>query len=353
MMPMSETLISVKDLNVNFYTYAGVVKALDGVNFEVHRGEAFGLVGETGCGKSVTVASILRLVDQPGKIIGGQIFFDGEDLLEKSENEMRHIRGAEIAIVFQDPNTYLNPVLRIGDQIAETIIEHQDLSEEASVKDGNKNQAPFLRSSKNKLSEVLLERTTRALEMVKMPNPEIVVNQYPYELSGGMRQRVMIAMAVSCHPRLLILDEATTFLDVTIQRQILELVKDLKVRLRCTLMIITHEMGIIAEMCDRVAVMYAGTVAECAETKRIFSRPLHPYTRGLMNAIPQPAEEVKPLEPIPGSVPNLINPPPGCRFHPRCQECMDICSKMKPELIEVEEDHLVACHLYSKGDGSL
>lgn len=351
MITMSENLISVKDLNVNFFTYAGVVKALDDINFEVRKGEAFGLVGETGCGKSVTVASILRLVDQPGKIMGGQIFFDGKDLLEKSENEMRHIRGGEIAIVFQDPNTYLNPVMKIGDQIVEAIIEHQNLSE-TGVHEGDRIRKTFAGSSR-KLDGELLERTIKALEMVRMPNPEVVISQYPHELSGGMRQRVLIAMAVSCNPRLLILDEATTFLDVTIQRQILELVKDLKVRLGCTLMIITHEMGIIAEMCDRVAVMYAGTVAECAETKRVFSRPLHPYTIGLMNAIPQPTEEVKQLEPIPGSVPNLINPPSGCRFHPRCQKCMDVCSKLKPELIEVEEDHLVACHLYSKGGGSL
>lgn len=345
---MPEVLLGVRDLRVNFYTYAGVVKALDGIGFNVYKGEAFGLVGETGCGKSVTAASILRLVDQPGRIIGGEILLDGEHILKKSEKEMREIRGGKIAIVFQDPMTFLNPVLKIGDQIAETIREHQDLTEEALVIERSEHQkAAAKKPSKKTLKEVVLRRTEKALNIVKMPNPETVINQHPYELSGGMRQRVMIAMAISCNPTLMILDEATTFLDVTIQRQILELVKDLKARLGCALLIITHDMGIIAEMCDRVAVMYAGTIAECAETKEIFSKPFHPYTRGLLNAIPKPTEDMKILKPIPGSVPGLINPPSGCRFHPRCLESMEICSKVKPELREVEKGHLVACHLYT------
>ncbi len=341
-----DVAIRVRGLEVNFYTYAGVVKALDGISFDVHHGEIFGLVGETGCGKSVTVASILRLVEKPGRIISGEILYDGEDLLKKPEKEMRKIRGGEITIVFQDPMTYLNPVLRIGDQLTETIREHQDLTGEALEIDrikGKKSTAK--KPSKKGLKEVALRRAQKALEMVKMPNPETVIDQYPHELSGGMRQRVMIAMAISCNPRLLILDEATTFLDVTIQRQILELIKDLKDDLGCTLMIITHDMGIIAEMCDRMAVMYAGTIVECADTKKIFSTPIHPYTIGLLNAIPQPMEEMKELKPLPGSVPGLINPPSGCRFHPRCPDAEERCSEVKPELRAVEEGHLVACHL--------
>ena len=347
---MSEVLLSVHDLEVNFYTYAGVVKALDGIDFNVNSGEVFGLVGETGCGKSVTAASILQLVDQPGKITSGEIFFEGENLLNKSEREMRKIRGSKIAIVFQDPMTYLNPVLKIGDQIAESILGHEDLTEEALRLETNEKSASK-KPSKKALMKVALRRAEKALNTVRMPNPETVIDQHPHELSGGMRQRVLIAMAISCNPKLLILDEATTFLDVTIQRQILDLVRDLRDQLECTIMIITHDMGIIAEMCDRVAVMYAGTIAECVNIKKIFAKPLHPYTKGLLNAIPQPTESIKILNPIPGSVPNLINPPQGCRFHPRCPECMEICTKVKPELREVEEKHLVACHLYDSGDG--
>lgn len=344
-MLMHDALLVVKDLKVNFYTYAGIVKALDGISFEVHKGEAFGLVGETGCGKSVTAASILRLVDKPGRIVSGDVFFEGKNLMELSENEMRKVRGSEITIVFQDPMTYLNPVLKIGDQIAETILEHQDLTTEAlELRATESRETSASKPLRKTLKEVALRRVEKALKTVRMPNPDTVIDQHPHELSGGMRQRVMIAMAVSCNPRLLILDEATTFLDVTIQRQILELVKDLKDSLGCTLMIITHDMGIIAEMCDRVAVMYAGTIVECAETKNVFNKPIHPYTKGLLNAIPQPTEDLKPLTSIPGSVPGLINPPPGCRFHPRCLESQKICSSLKPELKEVEEGHFVACH---------
>ena len=347
-MNVPNVALRVRGLEVNFYTYAGVVKALDGISFNVYHGEIFGLVGETGCGKSVTVASILRLVDKPGRIISGEIYFDGEDLLKKTEKEMRKIRGGEITIVFQDPMTYLNPVLKIGEQLTETIREHQDLTEEALEIDRIKHQKfTTKKPSKKRLKEVAIRRAQKALEMVKMPNPETVIDQYPHELSGGMRQRVMLAMAISCNPRLLILDEATTFLDVTIQRQILELIKDLKDDLGCTLMIITHDMGIIAEMCDRMAVMYAGTIVECAETKKIFGTPFHPYTRGLLNAIPQPTGEMKELKPLPGTVPGLINPPSGCRFHPRCPDAKEKCSEVKPELMAVEEGHLVACHLYN------
>jgi peptide/nickel transport system ATP-binding protein len=347
---MSPPLLSVRDLRVSFYTYAGVVRALDGVSFDIHDGEAFGLVGETGCGKSVTAASILRLIDKPGRIDGGEILFKGEDLLKKSEEEMRKIRGSKIAIVFQDPMTYLNPVLKIGDQISEVIMRHQDLKELA-LKIERKNDLKKLdKISKRTLKKAALIKVREVLNAVRMPNPEQIINQYPHELSGGMRQRVMIAMAISCNPELLILDEATTFLDVTIQRQILDLVKELQERLGCALMIITHNMGIVAEMCERVAVMYAGSVVECTETKRIFEDPLHPYTKGLLRAIPSIKGAKEPLSSIPGTVPNLINPPPGCRFHPRCPEAMEICGRLKPELSEPHRGHLVACHLYN-GEG--
>jgi peptide/nickel transport system ATP-binding protein len=347
---MSPPLLSVRDLRVSFYTYAGVVRALDGVSFDIHDGEAFGLVGETGCGKSVTAASILRLIDKPGRIDGGEILFKGEDLLKKSEEEMRKIRGSKIAIVFQDPMTYLNPVLKIGDQISEVIMRHQDLKELA-LKIERKNDLKKLdKISKRTLKKAALIKVREVLNAVRMPNPEQIINQYPHELSGGMRQRVMIAMAISCNPELLILDEATTFLDVTIQRQILDLVKELQERLGCALMIITHNMGIVAEMCERVAVMYAGSVVECTETKRIFEDPLHPYTKGLLRAIPSIKGAKEPLSSIPGTVPNLINPPPGCRFHPRCPEAMEICGRLKPELSEPHRGHRVACHLYN-GEG--
>jgi peptide/nickel transport system ATP-binding protein len=246
--------------------------------------------------------------------------------------------------------TYLNPVLKIGDQISEVIMRHQDLKELA-LKIERKNDLKKLdKISKRTLKKAALIKVREALNAVRMPNPEQIINQYPHELSGGMRQRVMIAMAISCNPELLILDEATTFLDVTIQRQILDLVKELQERLGCALMIITHNMGIVAEMCERVAVMYAGSVVECTETKRIFEDPLHPYTKGLLSAIPSIKGAKEPLSSIPGTVPNLINPPPGCRFHPRCPEAMEICGRLKPELSEPHGGHRVACHLYN-GEG--
>ncbi len=347
---MTEPLLSVRDLKVNFYTYAGVVKALDGVSFDIYPGETFGIVGETGCGKSVTAASIIQLIEQPGKIVGGEIFFKGEDLLRKTEKEMREIRGSRISIVFQDPMTYLNPVLTIGEQISEVITENQDPSEYASVLllEDEQDQ-PASNLSKKDLKRALQLKAAEVLEKVRMPDPKRILSQYSHELSGGMRQRAMIAMAISCNPELLILDEATTFLDVTIQKQIMELVKGLQKQLGCTLLIITHDMGIIAEMCDRMGVMYAGNIVECSRTEDIFDETLHPYTRGLLAAIPSVKGEGGALISIPGSVPNLIDPPTGCRFNPRCPNVMDICKQAKPALSEVKPRHLVACHLYHGG----
>ncbi len=352
MKPTATPLLSVRGLSLNFYTYNGVVKALEDVSFDIYPGEAFGLVGETGCGKSVTAASILRLVDEPGRIVGGEVIFKGEDLLKKTEDEMRRIRGSKISIVFQDPMTYLNPVLTIGDQIAEAIKENQDLTDAAENEDDGSSSPSGGRPSKKALRRAALQKVEEALEKVRMPNPDRIMTQYPHELSGGMRQRAMIAMAISCNPELLILDEATTFLDVTIQRQILQLVKGLKERLGCALTIITHDMGIIAEMCDRVAVMYAGKIVECSGTKRVFENPLHPYTVGLLAAIPRTTRKDDVLKPIPGSVPNLINPPPGCRFHPRCPDATEECGRVRPELLEVEPGHMAACHLYEGRSGA-
>jgi len=369
---MTETVLEVRDLKTYFYTYAGVVKALDGVDLTIAQGETLGLVGETGCGKSVTSLSVLRLVpDPPGKIVGGEVLFKGQDLLKMSDEEIRSIRGNKIAMIFQDPMTYINPVMTIGDQVAEVILLHQDLRKEAvraridEMKEQLKNapsdqQRPIEseiteleaqmsnppRLSSRETKNIALCKATDLLRLVRMPYPEKVVNQYPHELSGGMRQRAIIAMALACGPSLLIADEATTSLDVTIQAQILALLNDLKRSLQTSIMIITHDMGIVAEMCDTVAVMYAGVVVEYADTKKLFRNPLHPYTKGLLRTIPSLTREQDRLETIEGMVPNLIYPPEGCRFHPRCRTAWDICKQERPQMIAVEENHKVACHLY-------
>jgi len=367
-------ILSIRDLKTYFYTYAGVVKALDGVNLDIRRNETLGLVGETGCGKSVTALSILRIVPSPpGRIVGGQILFEGEDLLKKTDEQMQKIRGDKIAMVFQDPMTFLNPVMRIGDQVAEPIILHQDLKDDyiqfkieqlkqkmkkkrasrggmdsldkeiRKMKHRSLKQIP-----KNDLKKVGLRRAVEVLKLVRMPYPEDLVGNYPHELSGGMRQRAMIAMALSCKPAIFIADEATTALDVTIQAQILTLMNELKKEVGTTNIIITHDMGIVAETCDRAAVMYAGTVVELASVGDLFEKKLHPYTQGLFAAIPKLHGQEGRLETIPGMVPNLINPPTGCRFHPRCEHAMSICSKRRPEMIEERPDHFVACFLYGK-----
>jgi oligopeptide/dipeptide ABC transporter ATP-binding protein len=371
---LSQTVLAVQNLKTYFFTYAGVVRALDGIDFEIRKGETVGLVGETGCGKSVASLAIMRLVpDPPGRIVDGVISFMGEDLLKKSEEEMRKIRGARIAMVFQDPMTFINPVISIGDQIGEVMTLHQDLPSEflrweiedlgSKLKslDGDSIEAREIRSridelermresppkiSRRRAKEVVLKRTIEMLKLVRMPYPEKVVKQYPHELSGGMRQRAMIAMALSCNPDLLIADEATTSLDVTIQAQILNLINELKKELGSSIMIITHDLGIVAEMCDRVIVMYAGVVVEEAPTKDLFKNPLHPYTMGLLSAIPRLDEDVGKLEIIPGSVPNLIHPPSGCRFHPRCKFGMMMCRGQRPPMTEPRPGHKVACYVY-------
>ncbi len=325
---MPETLISVKNLKTNFYTYAGVVKALDGVDFDIYKGETIGLVGETGCGKSVTALSIIRLIQwPPGKIDEGSIIFEGKDLLKLPESEMRKIRGNKISMIFQEPMNSFNPVFTIGDQIAEVIMLHQKKAKK--------------------------EAWDQAIEMLKftsIPAPERVAKSYPHELSGGMLQRAMISMALACQPELLIADEPTTALDVTIEAQILDLMKGLKTKMGASILLITHDLGIIAEMCDRVGVMYAGNIVELADVSTIFKNPSHPYTGGLICAIPSLAtKQACRLDTIPGNVPNLIRPPEGCRFHPRCSKAMDRCKKEKPGVYDLGNGHLVSCFLYAEG----
>src|SRR6185295_12033604 len=331
-MDNSKPLLEVKGLKTYFYTEDGVVRAVDGVNFEVYPGEVLGLVGESGCGKSVTSLSIMRLISRPGKIDEGQILLDGEDLLKLPEEEMIKVRGNRISMIFQQPQTALNPVFKVGDQLAEVLDVHQDLGKEAGWK-----------------------RAVALLKMVGVPDPERRVEAYPHELSGGMAQRVMIAMALACIPELLIADEPTTALDVTIQAQILDLMRDLRERMGTSVILITHDLGVIAEMAERVAVMYAGEIVEQADVNSLFDQPLHPYTQGLIGSIPILGEIKEQLEVIPGSVPNLVNLPPGCRFAPRCSARekfgLKICTEIKPELLEALDAHLVRCWLYHDGEG--
>lgn len=314
-------LLRIENLYVNFRTLWGVAKVINGINFTIKEGEIFGLVGETGCGKSVTASTILRLLPSNAEV-SGKVLFKGENLLEKSEEEMRKIRGKEISIIFQDPMTSLNPLFKIGEQMVDVITLHNNLSKEEAEK-----------------------RAKDLLEKVGLPDPERVLNSYPHELSGGMRQRVMIAMALSSNSSLLIADEPTTALDVTIQKQILKLILELKETYGFSVLFITHDLGVVAELCDRVGVMYAGNIVEIAPTEELFENPLHPYTQGLLSVVPDPRYKKK-LKPLRGSVPSLLNPPTGCRFHPRCDYAGDLCKKEKPELIEYSPDHFVACHLY-------
>lgn len=320
-----EILLDIKNLILNFYTNRGQITALDGIDLKLYKNESLGLVGETGCGKSITALSIMRLIPAPpGKIVQGEIFFDGKDLLKIPETEMRRVRGGKISMIFQEPSTSLNPVFKVGDQILETVQLHQRVDKGAAKK-----------------------KTVEMLEKVGMPDPKDIVNRFPHELSGGMQQRIMIAMALSSNPKLLIADEPTTALDVTTQAQILDLIKDLKKDIISSMLLITHDLGIVAEICDRVAVMYTGNIIEHAELKTLFKSPLHPYTRGLLDAIPKMNAHKKELGFIPGTLPDLMKLPEGCKFNPRCPHQMEICLKKKPELEEVKEGHFAACHLYS------
>ena len=331
-MSNNKPLLEVKGLKTYFYTEDGVVRAVDGVNFEVYPGEVLGLVGESGCGKSVTSLSIMRLISKPGKVDAGEILLDGEDLLKLPEDEMIKVRGNRISMIFQQPQTALNPVFKVGDQLSEVLNVHQDMGKEAGW-----------------------NRAVALLKMVGVPDPERRAEAYPHELSGGMAQRVMIAMALACVPELLIADEPTTALDVTIQAQILDLMRDMRKEMGTSVILITHDLGVVAEMAERVAVMYAGEIVEQTDVNRLFDEPLHPYTQGLIGSIPVLGEIKEKLDVIPGSVPNLVNLPPGCRFAPRCQSRvkygLSICTEKDPELDDIKSGHKVRCWLYQNADG--
>ncbi len=320
-------IIEIKGLRTQFILREGTVTALDGIDLTIYENESVGIVGETGCGKSMTAFSILRLVPNPGKITAGSIKFKGVELTKLTTEEMRGIRGRLISMIFQDPSTSLDPVFTIGSQLGEVISLHQNTYDEAALR--------------KKILEVL--------RLVRIAAPESVMKQYPHELSGGMKQRVMIALALSCNPPLLIADEPTTALDVTIQAQVLRLLKDLVKGVGSSMMLITHNLGIVAETCDRVCIMYAGRIVEEAETFELFGKPMHPYTRGLLNDFPKLGEQKEELSVIRGTVPNLMNPFPGCSFVDRCDFTTDQCRRVRPKMTEVAPGHLVACHLYSGG----
>ncbi|WP_432408205.1 ABC transporter ATP-binding protein [Wukongibacter sp. M2B1] len=328
-MEKKEEMLKVRDLRTHFYTHDGLVPAVDGVSFKIRKGETLCVVGESGCGKSVTAMSILKLVPTPpGKYISGEILFNGEDLLKKSNDEMRMIRGNDIAMIFQEPMTSLNPVFTVGNQICETVMLHQELSKGEAMK-------------------VAIEM----LRKVGIPSPEKRVREYPHQLSGGMRQRVMIAMALSCNPMLLIADEPTTALDVTIQAQILDLMRKMKEETESSIMFITHDLGVVAEMADRVIVMYAGKIVEEGSAAEIFNSPRHPYTIGLLNSIPRlEGKRKEELHVIEGMVPSMYNLPKGCKFNPRCEYALDVCKLQEPHLkvIADDEERKCACWLLDK-----
>ncbi|MBI4183197.1 MAG: ABC transporter ATP-binding protein [Proteobacteria bacterium] len=321
-----QELLRVEDLTTHIFTPAGVVRAVEGVSLRIRPSEAVALVGESGCGKSMTALSLMRLVRPPVRILGGRVWFKGRDLLALSEAEMRMVRGGEIAMVFQDPMTFLNPVFRVGDQVAEAICIHQGLGRRAA-------EAGAL----------------EALRHVKIPAPEAVVHYYPHQLSGGMRQRVLIAMAVACRPALLIADEPTTALDVTIQAQIMALLSDIRRELGSALLLISHDLGLVAEYCDRVYVMYAGEIVEEADVFGLFKGPQHPYTAALLKSSLNIDHRVAAFEAIEGQPPNLIAPPPGCRFHPRCPRAFEPCSRSAPPVVTLEGGRVARCWLHEDG----
>ena len=323
---MSEKLLEIKDEKLSFFTPAGEVKALNGVSFSMNEGEVLGMVGESGSGKSVTAYSIMGLTAYPGKLIGGTIYFNGHQIEKMSEKEMRKIRGNEVSIIFQDPMTSLNPVYTIGNQITEVIRLHTGKSKKEAY-----------------------DRAKELLELVGINEPTKRLKQYPHELSGGMRQRVMIAIALACEPKLLIADEPTTALDVTIQAQILELMQELRQKLGMSIIMITHDLGVVASMCERIAVMYAGHIVEYGTADEIFYEPKHEYTKGLINSIPKlSAQEIERLVPIEGQPVDLLNPPAGCPFAPRCANCMKICLREMPPKTELSDTHYSHCWLLQK-----
>jgi peptide/nickel transport system ATP-binding protein len=326
---MTEPILEVRDLVTRFYTEAGTVKAVDGSSFEIHEGQTLGIVGESGSGKSVTALSVMQLIESPGRIEGGDILYKGEELRDKTEEEMQKIRGNEIAMVFQDPMTSLNPVYTVGQQIRRVIRTHQDLP-----------------------TDEIEEKAIELMSDVGIPEPEARVNDYPHQFSGGMRQRALLAMAISCDPDLLIADEPTTALDVTIETQIFNVLDDLQEKYGMSIMLITHDLGVVAGTCDTVGVAYAGRIVERGGVDELFANPRHPYTRGLMRSIPRLRADTDRLTPIEGDVPNLTALPPGCSFHPRCPHATDECMEYNPEMREVEEGREAAC-LHAEGYGEI
>ena len=323
---MSEKILDIKDERLSFFTPAGEVKALNGVSFTMNQGDVLGVVGESGSGKSVTAYSVMGLTAYPGKLVGGNVWFNGHEIENMKEKDFRKIRGNEVSIIFQDPMTSLNPVYTIGNQIVEVILLHTKKSKQEAW-----------------------ARAKELLELVGINEPERRLNQYPHELSGGMRQRVMIAIALACEPKLLIADEPTTALDVTIQAQILELMNDLRHKLGMSIIMITHDLGVVAQMCEKIAVMYAGHIVEYGTTDEIFYNPQHEYTKGLINSIPKlNAEEKERLVPIEGQPVDLLNPPAGCPFAPRCKSCMKVCLNKMPPKTELSDTHYTYCWLRQK-----
>tara|TARA_B100000315_G_scaffold241674_1_gene262757 strand:- start:313 stop:1284 length:972 start_codon:yes stop_codon:yes gene_type:complete len=323
---VDETILKVNDLETHFLTARGIVKAVDGIDFELRKSECLCLVGESGCGKTVAMLSILGLIDTPpGKIVGGQVYYEDVNLVECSGEQMRHIRGKEIAMVFQDAQSALNPVFTIGDQITEQIKLHLGVSNPEAK-----------------------ERAISLLQEVGIPSPETATANYPHQLSGGMKQRAMIAMGLSCDPRVLIADEPTTAVDVTIKAQILDILQRLKETRQMSLLFVTHELGIVSEIGDRMLVMYAGRLTETGQVSEILDHPRHPYTIGLINCLPDMTKTRDRLESIPGTVPSLIDPPDGCLFYPRCSRALAVCSQNRPLPVTVNQGHTVFCHLYSQ-----
>ena len=320
---MSRRLLSVRNLKTSFFTHVGEVKAVRGISFDVNQGEVLGIVGESGSGKSVTSLSIMGLLQHPGRVVDGEIFFQDQDILSYGKRRMRRVRGKEIAMIFQDPMTSLNPVYTVGNQIMEMLQEHEDIGKGEAKR-----------------------RAIEMLRMVGIPSPEKRIHNYPHEFSGGMRQRVMIAMGLICHPKLLIADEPTTALDVTIQAQILELMKELQKKTHMGIIFITHNLGVVAEICDKVSVMYAGKIVEQGPVDDIFYKPGHPYTVGLLRSMPRvDAESYERLIPIEGTPVDMLNPPEGCPFAPRCEHAMKICLQKMPPYVELGEGHRSACWL--------
>jgi oligopeptide/dipeptide ABC transporter ATP-binding protein len=315
-------LLSLEDVKTHFFLSEATLKAVDGVNLRIDKGEVLGIVGESGCGKSTLALTIMRLVPSPGRTIDGKIVFDGKNLLELNDNEMQDIRGGKISMIFQDPTSSLNPLFTVGDQLSEAILLHQNVS-------------------KIKAKDMAVE----ILERVAIPDAQDRLRYYPHQLSGGMKQRIMLAMALSCNPKIVIADEPTTNLDVTVQLQILEMMKKMQKDLQTTIILITHDLGVVSEMSDNIAVMYCGKVVEYSDTLTILTNPVHPYTQALLGSFPTLEKRVDRLTVIRGNVPDLANPPSGCRFHPRCDCAIEECKKNEPSLKEIKKGHSIACHI--------